>query len=688
MQVVRLYVTMDMLSRTNTQALKGVAIIAIVLFHILWRFDISPLLNLWGAPFVTVFLVLSGYGLEESFHRNGLNGFWQKRLTKVVLPFVFFVSAYNYLFPFLPLGDHFLAGEAMHRCLDELLYISPVFWFVFLILKCYAVYWIGTRFMSGRWRLLFFFACAFICLNMQTSSGHLEAEQSFSFLTGVLLSMYKDKVEALSKKEIGRLTFLFLLVAAALSCLKAIPQLHELRGTVAYNYLLCPSRLSLGLAYIPLFAMLRPGKNWFVRLAGNYSFEIYIAHMPFIGLITDVSSIAIFFACFASSLAILLIYRYFVGGKLSVAEALFIIVNVLFVAKYSARVSEAVGLCATLAAIVFYYALLRGAIHYYIYIREKGLDVWRMRAGWCVCVLAFVGMVAVQYAIDPYSIQVDRWSALHFPIQNLLDGIYPYGASTHLGGSASPFPVWQVLHIPFYLLGNVGLSFFAAAGLFLWSCHKSLGQKKALIVGLLLCSSVAVWYEVAVRSDLITNMLLVAGLINLIIPRLSQGWVERQKWWIACATGLLASTRFLTLIPIAILLLPYFLRMNWRSQAASALLAMSVFALTFVPFAVWDSQLFFYSPYSPWALQASQGHLSDFILFVPLALLLAMSHNGIGIRYYRNSGLMIVIFVAVTFIHNMYIGENWHLFSSAYDITYLSAAIPFCLLAIAWENDL
>ena len=376
------HITMEMLSRTNTQALKGVAILAIVVFHILWRFDISPLLNLWGAPFVTVFLVLSGYGLEESFRRNGLESFWLKRLAKVVLPFVFFVCAYNYLFPFFPLGDKFPAEEAMHRCLDELIYSGPKFWFVFFILKCYAVYWIGTRFLSGRLRLLFFFVCAFICLNLRTSCGHLEAEQSFSFLTGVLLSMYKDRVEALSHKEIGRWTFLLLFVAATFFCLKAIPQLHELKGTVAYNYLLCPFRLSLGLAYIPLFSMLRPGRSGFVRLAGNYSFEIYIAHMPFIGLITDVKSIATFLACSALSLVILLIYRRFVEGKLTVTEALFIIVNVLFVAKYSARVSETASLCATLLAIVFYYVLLRLVLPYiYIY----------RRVAFCVCLLGFVG---------------------------------------------------------------------------------------------------------------------------------------------------------------------------------------------------------------------------------------------------------------------------------------------------------
>ena len=138
-----------MLSRTNTQALKGFAAIGIIVFHIIWGFHISPLFNMWGAFLVTMFLILSGYGIEESFRVNGLDCYWRKRLDKVVLPFVFFVCAYNYVFSFL------FPGEAMHKCLDELLYISPIFWFIFFILKCYAVYWIGTRFMGERLRLIF-----------------------------------------------------------------------------------------------------------------------------------------------------------------------------------------------------------------------------------------------------------------------------------------------------------------------------------------------------------------------------------------------------------------------------------------------------------------------------------------------------------------------------------------------------
>lgn len=370
-------------------------------------------------------------------------------------------------------------------------------------------------------------------------------------------------------------------------------------------------------------------------------------------------------------------------AAIGIPQVLFIFINVLFVAKYSARVSVKVNIVATLAATVFYYLLLRFLVPY---IKDKGhlkpLS-WILTAG---CLVAFVCMLVMQYVIDPYTIQVDRWSALHFPIQNLLSGNYPYSANTHLGGNASPFPVWQVLHIPFYLMGNVGLSLFAAIIFFIWSCWKVQGRQNALIVSLMLFSSVAVWYEAAVRSDLITNFLFLAAIINLVFPHLNQEWVEKKMWWITCAVSLLACTRLLALVPIGLLLLPYFIRMSWRKELAVSLLAIGVFVLTFVPFALWDWQEFYYFQNNPWALQTRQGNLSDFIIFIPLAVFLAMNHKGIAERFYRNAAIMLVSFVVVTFIHNMYQYEDWSLFSSAYDITYFSAALPFCLIRISFRQ--
>ena len=669
---------MEMFSKSNTQALKGFAAIGIFAFHILLGYDISPIFNMWGGLFVAVFLILSGYGIEESYRQNGLEGYWWKRMNKVLLPTAFFILAYNYIFSYLTIDSDLSSLVGMHNCLDELLYIKPTFWFVFFVLKCYAVYWIGVRYMGERLRLFFYVVCALVCLNMQAPCGHLEAEQSFSFLAGVLLSMNKHKLDALSDREVKRWMFLLLFVGVLFLCLKSIPILHELKGRIAYNYLLCPFRLSVGLAFIPLFTMLRVVKSSMMRFAGEYSLEIYIAHIPFIGIIVDARSTLVFFVYSVFAFVILLIYRTFVEKKLGIAELLFILINVLFVAKYSMKVSEYFAPIITLSTFVFYYVLLR-------LVKPNLYKIKRLV--WSLCLLTLVGMVVVQYAIDPYTIQVDRWSALYFPIQNLLSGSYPYTAITHLGGNASPFPVWQILHIPFYLLGNVGLSFFAVMAFFLWSCCKVQGKDKSLVICMLLCSSIAIWYEVAVRSDLITNFLFLAAIINLVFHRMNQQWVEKQRWWIACFVGLLACTRILVLIPITLLLLPYFIKMRWQSQIAVVLLTIAVFVLTFAPFAAWDWHEFYYFQNNPWALQTRQGNLSDFILFIPLAIFLSMNCRGNAQRYFRNTAVMLVAFISVTFVHNMYVGENWDLFSSTYDITYFSTAIPFCLLAFSGKDN-
>ena len=371
---------MDLFSRKNTQALKGFAAIGIFVFHILLGYDISPLFNMWGGFFVTVFLILSGYGIEESFQRNGLDDYWRKRADKVLLPTAFFICTYNFIFPHLIPESNISSGAAMHKCLDELLYISPTFWFVFFILKCYTVYWIGTRFMGERLRLFFFVVCALLCLNTKSPCGHLEAEQSFSFFAGVLLSVNKRRVEALSDKQVMRFMFLLLFVGVFFFCLKSVPMLHKLKGRIAYHYLLCPFRLTIGLAFIPLLTKLRLKNFSLMRTLGQYSLEIYVAHIPFIGMIADVQSTAVFFACSILSFILLLAYRTFVEKKLSLTETLFIVVNVIFVAKYSVRFFESFAFYAIIVSVIIYYVLLRFVIPYF-FRNISSNCLWRVGIG-------------------------------------------------------------------------------------------------------------------------------------------------------------------------------------------------------------------------------------------------------------------------------------------------------------------
>ena len=367
---------------------------------------------------------------------------------------------------------------------------------------------------------------------------------------------------------------------------------------------------------------------------------------------------------------------------MTLCEMLYITINAFFVAKYSARISPSLFPYITFTFIV----VMAGMFGLMPKLSHK-----KCRASRAVAIalvsIATLAMIATQYSIDPYSIQVDRWSALAFPIRNLLSGTYPYAAHTHLGGSASPFPVWQIFHIPFYLLGNVGLSLFVSLLLYVWSIHKRWHMPTAILAAILLTGSLAVWYEAAVRSDLIANMMLTAVLIIYLEKHMSTEWLNRHYLLLATCVAMLASTRIITIIPLGMLILPYALRMEKRKLITAALMTILIFAATLIPFAIWNWQEFAHYRHTPWILQTRQGYVSDLLIYIPAFLTLSLKARNTFPYYLRNVSIMLFITVLTSFLHRMFISGNWDIFDSAYDITYFSTALPFCILGIALSRQ-
>ncbi|MDO4461825.1 MAG: hypothetical protein Q4C30_04920 [Bacteroidia bacterium] len=182
------------------------------------------------------------------------------------------------------------------------------------------------------------------------------------------------------------------------------------------------------------------------------------------------------------------------------ASIILAIIGSLFTTKYALRVTsyyQVISICYFCIYLITIWAILKRKIVDRVTITPTLLYV-------SLALFAAI-MIAVQYYLDPMQLKVDRWSALAFPIRNLLNGEFPYTAKTHLDGYGSPFPIWQLFHIPFYFLGNVGLSGIVTCVLFIISIKYLLGYKDALIGMIIVALSISVWYEIAVRSDLITN---------------------------------------------------------------------------------------------------------------------------------------------------------------------------------------
>lgn len=355
--------------------------------------------------------------------------------------------------------------------------------------------------------------------------------------------------------------------------------------------------------------------------------------------------------------------------KLIAPIIFYLTINLLFIVKYSARISCKLSIIAAVTytvSIFISFFILR-----HVNIKKKSTLL--------VLILSYAMLLAIgQSLIDPYRLKVDRWSAIHNFIYNLFHGIYPYSAQTHLGGYGSPFPAWQFFHIPFYLLGNVGLSFFFSLGMFFMSIWKSFTSKQLSCIFVLMLLSPAIMYECLVRSDLITNFIIVASTINY----LCLNNVDVRKHWkkTAFIVGIFLSTRLATAIPFFIYLFPYYRNFSRRQQIMFPLYIICTFMITFVPFMFWNGEMLFFFQYNPFILQTRQGSMTIVLLLIPIITYLALSWKNDFKQLMFHISLAMIVLVVVTFTYNMYTTNTWcELFQSRYDITYLDMSLSFLL---------
>lgn len=352
----------------------------------------------------------------------------------------------------------------------------------------------------------------------------------------------------------------------------------------------------------------------------------------------------------------------------------YIAINLLFIAKYASRISDVLAIAACLVYSIVTFAAFAQIERKNIFQNKKRLLVSSL--------VAIALLIALQSSINPYELKIDRWSAIHHFIQSLFQGSYPYGAETHLHGYGSPFPVWQIIHVPFYLLGNVGLSFSVATLLFIHSAYLQWGSKGGYLSLLLLIASPAYLYEVVTRSDMMTNFLLVGSVVNYLVY--FKITLKSHLIAIAILCGLTASTRLTAILPLFMLYFQEFRQVSWQRKISFLLIVVITFAVTFLPFWIWDANTLLYSDHGPFALQTSQIRDFDLIVFLVISVWLACKWKAKYVKLYAYTAVLLGFMVAYTFIFNMATRGDWlRLFSSTYDITYFNMALVFVIATLS-----
>lgn len=262
----------ELMSKYNTCVAKGIAIIFVVLSHLGSLFGLRILTPLGGIG-VAIFLIITGYGLMESFLRHGLKKFWKKKFEKIFVPY--FIVEIIYLIiqkKELTLVDIFLDFSLIKP-------LYPYSWFLNFIILNYTLFFIIFSISIIRMNskiILFTFAsfCMFIF------SEEIRAEQAFSVLIGMLISINRNRIIKYCERK-----YLPVLLLLGLSIL-GLKQINSIRQLPPMTFNLIQLLIKVPLAIFTLFSGTGLVSK-FLYYAGKISFEIYLIHSFFIHFVAE-----------------------------------------------------------------------------------------------------------------------------------------------------------------------------------------------------------------------------------------------------------------------------------------------------------------------------------------------------------------------------------------------------------------
>lgn len=255
--------------RDYTTVAKGIAILLIMIGHCSGNWTGGRLMTPCGGVGVAMFLITSGYGLNESYKKSGLKNFWKKRLGRMYIPYALVVLVYA-----------LVQQWGWQKVLLNLSCYNSPYWFVTYIVECYIVFWIVSKLVPQHRNVVLML----VSVSTLYLMPELQAEQAFSFVTGVLLSTYKEKIFAMleDKRTYSIICVTLLIVGVFFLGIKQLPIVRTQANVVEMNLIQSMIKYPLGLHALLAIKSINPIlKNPLLHLAGLMSYELYLVHFPF-----------------------------------------------------------------------------------------------------------------------------------------------------------------------------------------------------------------------------------------------------------------------------------------------------------------------------------------------------------------------------------------------------------------------
>lgn len=358
---------------------------------------------------------------------------------------------------------------------------------------------------------------------------------------------------------------------------------------------------------------------------------------------------------------------------------LFISINSIFIFKYIPRY-DINPYVVFFGYIVFLFTGLKFYIKFTILFSEKQLKYFYFS----IISLTVIFIAISLILIDPYTIRVDRWSALSFFWDSVFSGVYPYGTHTHVSDTnfASPFPIWHLINLPFYLLKDVGLSIIFFLCLFSYAIYEYFqSYQKALLVIILLLISPAYWWEILVRSDGLSNALLVMMIILWYSK--SNKSLSNNIYISILICGLIAATRFTALLPLALFFFKPYLKLDLKNKIIFPFVVLLIAFIAFVPFIFWDTENWVFFSRNPFMSQTYNGDFMVMLMMVFMGIVMSLNWKTIE-QFFATTAIFIFLFILFNQLVRLSHFPEANFFSDAVvDVSYFTLALPYIILLIS-----
>ena len=286
----------SILSRLHTEQLKGLAIFFVVLGHLWVHVSKRPASIILSGDAVSMFLILSGFGLTISSEHKKLSfaNFCTKRIKRVLIPYwvstLLIISLdYFLLKRTLPIGTIALTIMGINLQ-SELTNLDYVRWFVTFILVWYVIFFVAYTQLNTSEFIFSMLAFALLIIPINYYRFHFILYQFFSFPAGCICAVYYKKILRinLTNRKLILLSVCGLFYALLYKLCMANVHIHDtvfshipnilIKYIQEYNSLL----INFSVIILTAILLLKGFSSNFLLFLGKYSYEIFLLHAVFL----------------------------------------------------------------------------------------------------------------------------------------------------------------------------------------------------------------------------------------------------------------------------------------------------------------------------------------------------------------------------------------------------------------------